>query len=274
MRAKVLGRHSARDREDEPSRDSVLERVGDLLETELLPVEIALHQRLVGLHDLVEQLLAVLLDEPCQLVRNRSGLRFLAAVRTGVGAHVEHIHDPGQLVLAPDGELDCDAALRELALELAERAEEVRPLAIEHVDEEHARQPELVGALPDPARPHLDTHHAAQDEERPLDDAERAARLTLEARIAGHVDEVQLAPLPVEVRERERDRHPPLLLVVVPVADRRAALNRPQAVQLAGLEEKRFDQGRLAGPTMADDGDVAELSGLESGHTDRSSSAG
>ena len=80
----------------------------------------------------------------------------------------------------------------------AERAEEVGALAVEHVHEEDAREPELVGALPDAARPDLDAHHAADDEERALDDAQRAARLALEARVARHVDQVQLALLPVE----------------------------------------------------------------------------
>ena len=68
VRAEVLGRDAARDREDLAARDRVLERVRDLLDAELLALEVLLHQRLVGLDDLVEQLLAVLLDEarPCR----------------------------------------------------------------------------------------------------------------------------------------------------------------------------------------------------------------
>ena len=61
MRAEVLRRDAARDREDLAARDRVLERVRDLLDAELLALEVLLHQRLVGLDDLVEQLLAVLL---------------------------------------------------------------------------------------------------------------------------------------------------------------------------------------------------------------------
>ena len=59
--------HPARDREDLAARDGLLERVRDLLDAELLALEVALHQRLVGLDDLVEQLLAVLLrrGRPC-----------------------------------------------------------------------------------------------------------------------------------------------------------------------------------------------------------------
>ena len=42
------------------------------------------------------------------------------------------------------------------------------------------------------------------DEERALDDAERAACLALEARVARNVDQVDLPALPLGVRERER----------------------------------------------------------------------
>ena len=68
--------------------------------------------------------------------------------------------------------------------------------------------------------------------------------------------------LPVEVAERGRERHLPLLLVLVPVRDRRARLDRAEPVDRAGLEEQRLDERRLARAAMADDGDVADLPGL------------
>ena len=177
-------------------------------------------------------------------------------------------------MLGADREVHGDAALRELLLQLPERAEEVGALAVEHVDEEEARDPELLGALPDPRRSHLDAHHAAEDDERALDHPQRAARLALEARVAGDVDQVDLPLLPLGVGERERDRHPALLLVVVPVRDRRARVDRAEPVRLAGLEEQRLDERGLARAAVSDDGDVADLSGLESGHANSSSSAG
>ena len=149
-RAEVLRRDTARDREDLAARDRLLQRVRDLVDAELLPVEVALHQGLVGLDDLVEQLLAVLLDELGHVVRDRARLGLLPAVRARVRAHVEHVDDPRQLVLRPDRQVHGDTALGELLLKLAERAEEVGALTVEHVDEEDAREPELVGALPNP----------------------------------------------------------------------------------------------------------------------------
>ena len=267
VRAEVLRRDPARDREDLAARDRVLERVRDLLHAELLALEVLLHQRLVGLDDLVEQLLAVLGHETCHLLRDRAGLGLLGAVGARVGAHVEDVDDARHLVLGADREVHGDAALGELLLQLAERAEEVGPLAVEHVDEEKARDPELLGPLPDARRADLDAHHAAEDDEGALDDPERGASLALKARIARDVDQIQLALLPLRVRERERDRHLPQLLVVVPVGDRRARVDRAEPVRLTGLEEQRLDERRLARPAMADDGDVADLARLENGHT-------
>ena len=109
---------------------------------------------------------------------------------------MEHVDDPLELVLRPDRDVHGDALRRELILDLAERPEEVGSLAVEHVDDEHAREAELLGELLDPRGADLEAHHAGDDDERALDDAERAARLTLERRVAGAVDEVDLASLP------------------------------------------------------------------------------
>ena len=105
---------------------------------------------------------------------------------------------------AADRQVHGDAALGELRAELLERAEEVGPLAVEHVHEDDAREVELLGALPDAARLHLDAHHRARDDQRALDDPQRGDRVRREARVAGRVDQVDLAALPLEVAERRR----------------------------------------------------------------------
>jgi hypothetical protein len=56
------------------------------------------------------------------------------------------------------------------------------------------------------------------------------------------------------------------MLVLVMVGDRRAGLDGAEPVDGAGLEEQGFDEGRLAGPSVADYSDVADLSGLLSRH--------
>src|SRR4029434_2100832 len=96
--------------------------------------------------------------------------------------------------------------------------------------------------------------------------------VALKAGLARRVDQVDLSALPVEVTERRGDRHLPSLLVLVPVADGGALFDRAEPIDRPGLEEHRFDERRLPCTTMAGDGDVADLSGLGSGPTNRSSS--
>ncbi len=86
----------------------------------------------------------------------------------------------------------------------AEHAVEVGALAVEHVHEDDARQPELLGAVPHARGVHLDAHHAGDDDERAFDDAQRRDRVGLEAGVARRVDQVDLAALPLEVAERRR----------------------------------------------------------------------
>ena len=64
------------------ARDRRLQRRRDLVRVELLAAEVALHQRLVGLDDGVEQLLAVLGGGVGQLVRDRHRVA-LALRRSG-----------------------------------------------------------------------------------------------------------------------------------------------------------------------------------------------
>ena len=56
------------------------------------------------------------------------------------------------------------------------------------------------------------------------------------------------------------------LLLGVEVADRRAVLDPAQADDRPGVEEQGLGQGRLAGATVADEGDVADLRGRKRLH--------
>ena len=67
-----------------------------------------------------------------------------------VGDHVEHVDHAAEVVLGAHRDGDRDAARRELLLERRERRVEVGALAVEQVDEHHARRPELVAAAPQP----------------------------------------------------------------------------------------------------------------------------
>ncbi len=268
MRAEVLRRHAARDRKHFAAGDRGLQRTRDVSRVELLPVEVALHQRLVRLDDRVEELLPVLVGLVGQLRRDRDGLSLLLSLGAQVRAHVQHVDDPRELVLRPDRQVHGDALLRELLPDRREGAEEVGALPVEHVHEQHARKPEVGGTRPLAAGADLGAHHAGEDEERTFDDPQRRDRVSLEAGIAGRVDQVDLALLPLEVRERRGERHLPFLLVVVPVGDGRPRLDRPEPVHHPRLEEQGLHERRLANAAVSDDCDVTDLPGLV-GHAAR-----
>src|SRR5262249_58406040 len=104
----------------------------------------------------------------------------------------------------------------------------------------------------------------ADEEEGAAGDAWRGDRVAREAGVAGRVDQVDLAPLPLEVADRRGERHLPPLLVLVPVADRRARLDRAEPVRRPRLKQQRLDERRLSRPAVSDDGDVADLARLYS----------
>src|SRR5919109_1989194 len=262
-RAEVLRRDAARDREDLAARDGGLERGGDLLRRELFALEVALHQRLVRLDDRVEELRVQVLDLVGELRRDLDRPALAVALGAHVGLRVQEVDDPLQLVLAADRQVDGDAVLGELALELFEGAREVGALAVEHVHDDDAGEPELLGPAPHPAGLHLDAHDAADDDERALHDPQRRDRVALEARVARRVDEIHLQAVALEVAERGGERHLPTLLVLVPIRHRRSGLDRAEPVRRPGLEEHRLDERGLARPAVTDDGDVADLLGLE-----------
>ena len=175
---------------------------------------------------------------------------------------MQQVDDARELVLGADRELDRDAAVGELLAHRVEDAEEVRALAVEHVHEDDAREFELLRACPHARGVDLDAHHRRCDDERAFHDPQTGDRVRLEARVARRVDQVDLAALPLEVRERSGERHLPALLVLVPVADRRSRFDGAETVDRACLEEHRLEEGGLTRPAMSDDGDVADLPGL------------
>ena len=265
-RAEILGRHRGGDGEHLAARDCVLERFGDFLVRELLPVQVALHQPLVRLDDGVEELLPVLGCEIGDLRRDLRPAALTLAVRARVRAHVQDVDDAGQLVLEADRDVHGDAVRRQLGANPFERAEEVGALAIEHVHDHDTGDVPVLAAVPGSPRADLDAHHAADDDELALDDAERGDRVALEAGVAGRVDQVDLAALPLTMAERGGQGHLPPVLVLIPVGDGRALLDRAEPVDRTGLEQHRLHEGRLARPSVADGGDVADLSGLLSRH--------
>ena len=145
--------------------------------------------------------------------------------------------------------------------------EEVRALAVEHVHEDERARVRAARCGPTGASVCTSTpFDAVHHEQRALDDAQRGESVRLEPRVAGRVDQVDLPVLPLDVAERRRQRHLPLLLVLVPVGDRRALLDRAEAVRRAALEEQRLDEDVFPAPRWPTTATFRILLGSGPGH--------
>ena len=101
--------------------DPLLQRRDDLVVGDLLALEVALHQLVGVLGDLVHELLAVLLGLLAQLVGDLDLLRVAAALALVLeGGHVDQVDHAADLVLGADRDLGRDDVLAEGRLERVE----------------------------------------------------------------------------------------------------------------------------------------------------------
>ncbi len=225
---------------------------------DLLAVEVALHQLVGVLRHLVHQPLAVLRGAFAQLLGDRDLLR-RARPDSLVEERllIDQVDHAAHLVLRADRDLGGDDVGAEGGLERVERAVEVGPLAVEHVDEDQPRQALGVGAPPEALGVHLDPGHAVDHGYRRVGDAQGGDRVGDEARLARRIDQVDLATAVLEAGQRGVDRERALLLVGLMVGDRGAVGHRAQPLDRAGLEQHRLVQARLTATPVPDQGHIA-----------------
>ena len=212
----VLRRRAARDGIKLAAQNLGVQRLAQLVRRDLDTFEVPLGEVIRDLGDGRDQPVVPLGGLDRQLGRDRTRLGLArAAARILVRDHVQHVDHTAEVALTADRDRDRDATSREALLHRCERALEARTLAVELADEDDPGERDLVAAAPQPAGHDLDAHHAVDREQTALDHPQRAERVGHEARVAGRVEQVELAALPVGVPERARDRHRAAALVVV-----------------------------------------------------------
>ena len=171
---------------------------------------------------------------------------------------------------APIGMCTATQLLRELLAKRLERAEEVGALAVEHVHEDDPREAELLGARPVRGRLHLDAHHRADDERaRPR---RRAARRSCRpGSPASPGVSIRLILRPCHSRWQTRRRRATSGAAAPPRPSRRPSSRprRSEPVRRARLEQHRLDERGLSRPAVSDDGDIADLAGLDCASAER-----
>ena len=223
-------------------------------------VEIFLQQGVVGLRDVLDELLVQRLDPGFPLARGGQFLVLARAVRR-VGAdlvaqHVEHLVEARARV---HRHLHRENLGAKPLPDLLEEEVVIDVLLVQRVDHDDFRDTELGGVIPhhlgaDPdAMNGMDHHHGK------IHDPERVERLAAEIEVPRGVEGVQPAILPFEAERRGMNRNLPLLLAHMVVGHRRTLDDAAHAVDDSAAHEHGFRQHGLARGRVADDREVTDV---------------
>ena len=149
--------------------------------------------------------------------------------------------------------------------------DEARPLTVDPVQHDQARQLELLGRLPHLLGLHLDARHGVHDHEGRVGHAHRRQRVAQEVAEAGRVHQVDLVLVPLRVSQAGRQRVLAGDLFLVEVGHRRPIVHPAEAVDHAGVEQDGRRKLRLPGARVADEGDVPDAGGVVDLHRRQSS---
>ena len=143
-------------------------------------------------------------------------------------------------------------------MERLQRSLEAGALAVDPVQDDEARQPELVGGGPDFLGLHHDAGHGVDDDDRGVGDGERRARVAQEVADARRVDEIDFLFIPFGIRQAGGERMFPRDFFFVEVGHGRAFVDLAEAVDHAGIGEHRRRELSLPRSAVADERDVSD----------------
>ena len=249
--AQAGGRDAAGDREDVAGVGALLERVDDLVVGDVLALQVALHQRLGVLRDLVHQLLAVLLRLIGEIVRDRD-LRARRrrrrtrrpSCRRGRSGRVMLCSAPIGISVAttcgPNASLSESSVRKKSARSRSSMFTKTSRATCSSCARSHRRRVETSTPITPLTTKTADSHTRSAP-----------SASAMKRRLAGGVDQVDLDVAPLERGQRRRDGHAAGLLVLVGIRDRRTVSHRTEPVRRAGLEHQGLVQRRLPAPSVA-----------------------
>ena len=197
-----------------------------------------LHQRVVGLGDVFNELVVKLL-RPLQQVAGRGGFGELAAlvrrIRDDlVAGDVQHLVEARAGV---DGNGQREDAVAEVLAELGQRLVEVGLFLVERIEDDDLGNAVLGRAFPDRVRADADAVVGVHRHHGQVADAQRAQRFADEVGVARAVQDIELLAQPVEVHERGGDGDLPVLLALMIIRDGGARRDAAHAVDHAGARQ-------------------------------------
>ena len=138
-------------------------------------------------------------------------------------------------------------------------AVEVRPHAVQFVDEHQSGDFVTFGLSPDRLTLGLDAANCAENGDRPVKNTKRPLHLGRKVHVPRRVDQVDGMVFPRAGRGRRMNGDAAGLLFRVIVHHRGPVVDLAHLVGLAGIEKYPFGNGRLAGIDVGHDADVANF---------------
>ena len=225
--------------------DALTDAGNQLFVRELFACEIALHQILRQLCDILAQRCAVLVDAVLHVVRNRDFDALVAVHAVSLADNA--VNDADRVAVALE-DRDDDRRYRyaELLLQLVQRGIVIRVFLVNLRNVEHTRHCALFAALPRLFRADARAGLAGRNDKRGLCNAHRALHFAFKIKEARGVEQVDLAAVPFNGCYRSRNRELAADFFGVEIADRVAVGDFAHAVGRTGDIKQAFDERGLA----------------------------
>jgi len=171
----------------------------------------------------------------------------------------DEIHHTPEGVPLEIGNLQQQGFYLEPLVHLPDNGIEVRPQAVELIDESNRRHPVASALLPYGFGLGLDPSHSAEDHHRAVQHAQRPLHLDSEINMPGGVDDMDLMVFPRAGGYRRGDCNPPLLFLGHPVHGRLPVVDLAHPVYLSGVVEYALGHRGLARVDVGDESHVSYL---------------
>ncbi len=212
----ILPGGEANDRHDLRAGDGPAGGLTKLLGLDRLAFEVAGHEVVVGLDDL--------LDEHLVRFAGRQG-----AVRGDLRGRFQHIQDAREVRPLPHRHVERHADGAEGGPDGVQVGHVVDVVRVHLGDGDEPAQLQLARFLENPARVDLDAGGAGNGDQNVLNGGEGGDGAADEVGIAGRIDQVDLAAMPFEVAQMAIDREMPAFFLVIDVEQAGAVVGRALA---------------------------------------------